>query len=581
MPAKAKPPPPPQRPVYNNDDPDLEGEEEEGENFERDEEVQEEEESEEEPPPNKFKGGVKAKGKPKPKPKQKATTTAKGKPKPKPKPTATTKVIKKASGPGAKPGPKPGAKSAPASPDATRKPSVTFKDAMQLYQNSPTRKLQKVKAEQAASEEEAAMNMDPQAIQRKMWNRFDRSLQEATQRQSRAPKAPARIRDAIMSAPDGGTRIDFFKLYCECGGDWGKVEAKHKKRESTRDGHGSRRRWLMLSQMAKLYESMEVALAMKALCMAEDGAHREHPKLKQEIAHQFLVEVQDDVWFEKFHEDEQTYTATGTLDMPSASRIAHGAESGAAPPPRVAAAGADAAAGIEDGERGGAEGAADAAAAIEDGERGGAAGAGEAAAVQEARGKPKAGNRMHVDPTLAARKAAAAKAKAKAKVKQENPLAAMKAWLKNVQEDLSNMKKTHREASAPESLNCGIPSGAALEFATYMQGAIPEFVSARTQLQEVVDGDKPIHELTAEWWQTLQTQVKEAHDKLNGWKVLVTGYKNAKKSAEKAKAKSMPAVPVMMPPPPQAPAALALPAPPPPPAPAAAEAAAEAGNPDA
>ena len=227
------------------------------------------------------------------------------------------------------------------------------------------------------------------------------------------------------------------------------------------------------------------------------------------------------MWFEKFHEDEQTYTATGTLDMPSASRIAHGAESGAAPPPQVAAAGADAAAGIEDEERGGAAGA---------GAGEAAAGAGEQAQCK----KPKAGNRMPVDPTLAARKAAA---KAKAKVKQENPLTAMKAWLKNVQDDLSNMKTTHREASAPESLNCGIPSGAALEFATFMQGAIPDFVSARTTLQEVVDGDKLIHELTAEWWQTLQTRVKEAHDKLNGWKILVSGYKNAKKSAEKAKAK--------------------------------------------
>ena len=549
MPGKAKPPPPPQRPVYNDGNPPHEGEEED-ENFERDEEVQEEEEleaeeSEEKPPPKKIKGGGrgvggrgvggrgvggKAKGKPKPKPKQKATTTAKGKPKPKPKPTATTKVIKRASGPGAKPGAKSTATKpaalAPKSPDATRKLSVSFKDAMQKYQNSPRRKLQKVKEEMAASEEEASMNQDPQAIQRKMWNRFDRSLQAATQRQSRAPKAPARIRDAIMSAPDGGTRIDFFKLYCECGGDWGKVEAKHKKRESTRDGHGSRKRWLMLSQMAKLYESMEVALAMKALCMAEDGAHRPHPKLKQEIADQFLVEVEDDVWFEKFHEDEQTYTAAGTLDMPSASRIAHGAESGAAPPPQVAAAGADAAAGIEDAERGE------------------AAEAGEEACKT---GKPKAGKRMPVDPTLAARKAAAAKAKAKAKVKQENPLSQMKARLKNVQEDLSNLKRTHREASAPESLDCGVPAGAALEFATYMQSAIPEFVAARTQLQEVVDGDSPIHELTAEWWQTLQTKVKEAHGKLNGWKLLVSGYRNAKKSAEKIKSKGMPAVPVTMP----------------------------------
>ena len=303
MPPRAKVPPPPQHPVYEDDDALLEGGEEE-EDFDQDDEVEEDEvEEEEEPAPKKHKGGVKVKGKPKPKPKPMHTTTAKGKPKLKPKPNATTRVIKKASGPGAKP--PPGAKKegliaakrsanrsksspkkpapAPESPD-DRRPSVNFKDAMQKYQNSPTRKLQKVKSEQlAAVEEEAAKCGNPQAIQRKLWNRFDRSLQQATQRQSRAPKAPARIRDAIMSAPDGGTRIDFFKLYCECGGDWGKVEAKHKKRESAREGSGSRRRWLMLSQMAKLYESMEVALAMKQICLEEDGCHRQHPKLKQDI----------------------------------------------------------------------------------------------------------------------------------------------------------------------------------------------------------------------------------------------------------------------------------------------------------
>ena len=162
--------------------------------------------------------------------------------------------------------------------------------------------------------------------------------------------------------------------------------------------------------------------------------------------------------------------------------------------------------------------------------------------------------------------------KAKVKVKQENPLSGMKVWLKHVQEDLTNMKKTHREASAPESLNCEIPPAVCTEFAAYMQGAIPDFVAARTQLQEVVDGDKAIHELTAEWWQNLQKQVKDAHDKLNGWKVLVSGYKNAKKSAEKAKAKSkgMPAVPTIPAVPTMLPPAPALP--PPPPAPAAAEA---------
>ena len=384
--------PPEQHPVCDGD-PLEEGEEEEL--FEEDEEEaeEEEEEEEEEPPPNKQQhASTKGQGKGK-----KAKATAKGTAKAK---AQANKVKAKATGPGAKPKPaakkaaknkgpaaKPqtqktqktpqgkGLSAAPATPDDS-KPSVNFKDAMSKYQNSPRRRQTKIKAEQAAEEEPT----DPQAVQRKMWNRFDRSLQAATQRQGRAPKAPARIRDAIMSAPDSGVRIDFFKLYCECYGDWGKVEAKHKKRESTKEGHGSRKRWLMLSQMIKLYESQEVALAMKALCMSEEGCWRHHPKLKMEISDQFLIEVEDDEFYDKFNEDERTYTASGTLDMPSASRIAHGAESGAAPPQLDAT-------GAEDEEE--AEG-------------------GEAEAVAKPKGRRKGAGGMPVDPTLQARKAAAA-----------------------------------------------------------------------------------------------------------------------------------------------------------------------------
>ena len=542
MPVKGrpKPPPPPQHPVWDGEPYEEEGEEEE--DFEGDEEEpvgEDEDEEEEVEPPKRTKGkgtgkagAAGAAGKPAGKAKATATKGKKGSGK------DTGKTVKaKASGPGAKrhtpvkakakppakktgaQAPKPAAKKTcppcPSTPEA--KPSVNFKDAMEKYQNSPTRKKQKVK-EEAAEE----TSQDPLQIQRKMWNRFDRSLQVGTQRQSRAPKAPARIRDAIMSAPDGGARIDFFKLYCECGGDWGKVEAKHKKRESTRDGHGVRKRWLMLPQMIKLFESEEIALAMKALCMSEDGNHRKNPKLKEEFADQFLIEVEDDVFFQKFNEDETTYTAAGTLDMPSASRIAHGSESGAA-------------------------GVASAASAVAEEE--GAAEGGEA----EAEATPPPSRRkgaLPVDPTLEARKKAVAAKKAAAKVKVENPLTAMKVWLKNVQEDLGKMKTAQREASAPGDLDCGIPVGVATEFATFMQTSIPDMVTARAELQEVVDGDKPIHSLTAEFWQNLQSKVKEAHEKLNGWRILVNSYKSAKKAQEKAKSKTKePAVPVVVPPP--------------------------------
>ena len=129
--------------------------------------------------------------------------------------TKVAKVQGKGSGPkGDKKKPKGKGKVAPAPMTPPHSPAINFQEAMEKYQNSPTRKKQRVKEEKAA--EADAASQDPKAIGRAMWNRFDRSLQDTGVRASRAPKAPARIRDAIMSAPHGGVRIDFFKLYYKC-----------------------------------------------------------------------------------------------------------------------------------------------------------------------------------------------------------------------------------------------------------------------------------------------------------------------------------------------------------------------------
>ena len=54
---------------------------------------------------------------------------------------------------------------------------------------------------------------------------------------------------------------------------------------------------------------------------------------------------------------------------------------------------------------------------------------------------------MPVDPTLDACKAAVAAIEPKAKPKVANPLAAIKVWLKHVQEDLAKIKATRREVT--------------------------------------------------------------------------------------------------------------------------------------
>ena len=100
---------------------------------------------------------------------------------------------------------------------------------------------------------------------------------------------------------------------------------------------------------------------------------------------------------------------------------------------------------------------------------------------------------MPVDPTLDARKAAIKpKAKPKAKPKVANPLAAIKVWLKSVQEDLAKIKATQREATQRDGSLADIPAGVCTEFLTFMQDQVPTFVVARAAFQEVVDGDTPV-----------------------------------------------------------------------------------------
>lgn len=434
----------------------------------------------------------------------------KGKPKGKAKAGPGTKL----KGPKAK-GKGKGSLPAPSTPHSL--PSVSFQDAMSAYCRSPTRRDQQARQKARMKEEPKEPVVDGEAERRKLWGRFDRSL--AVSGSSRAPKCPERLRLQIMDGPSSSLRMDLFKIYVQCGGDWGETEKSHEKSMTNENGEGTTERWLMLSQMEKLYRDKTIAAAMADLCQNEDGKHRNHPKLPRlEMAKQFLVEVEDDVWDRTFSQDKQMHRIKGNLDLPSAAAIA----GGRGPSMRVADASSRGGASSADAQSAGSAGTQRVASSAD--------APADAQVGKAATDAPRRGGGAVIDPTLELRKD---KLKAKAKAKPKKEVSPAKTWFKNIQEDLGKVKAAIRQCETDQE----IPTGVCLEFKTFFESKVPAMTHARGELQEVCDGDKSFESLEENYFQTLGNTVKEVHAKLLAWKTLVASYASAKRAMVKKESK--------------------------------------------